>query len=583
MNDGLFILFFLVSWLMLGLIGLFLGSIIDKKTAGFWLGLFLGPIGFIILFLLPRNGQKSSDSGVMSTVQIDVPEASPCERSLNSDPYKLWLVARYKIEKNNTLSMFVCNERLFSTVEEALFYADSLENERLESIKLKLAEEKREQEEQAARIAADVEKRRIEEQEVFLTAKKTRQENIVFFKKAIRIFLPFALLLIFIFPFYQKHLNKLHKKYLQIHQENLKKEKESLDHINYKLRMLNGKIPSYKIIAMKKNNSHFPLDEKLLEEMNKLFIKKDISESSLSFLQENPPIKNLFNVKYTENHPDEFRSNNSTEQALGATTAPALADARTSNAISDDEEAGTESSETSVLQTLVTSTSFWPTTFTEPVTGMEFVFIKGGCYQMGSESGRHQEKPVHEVCVDDFYMGKYEVTQEQYKKLKDANPSHFRGNDLPVENISWHDTQGYALLLNRGKGFNYRLPTEAEWEYACRSGGKNEKYCGSDNQDVVAWHSSNSDSKTHPVGQKQPNGLGLYDMSGNVWEWCADWFGDDYYNVSQRHNPQGPANGTSRVIRGGSYAIDIWATVRDSPLPTFKRSDSGFRLVLPTN
>src|SRR3989338_10514354 len=158
----------------------------------------------------------------------------------------------------------------------------------------------------------------------------------------------------------------------------------------------------------------------------------------------------------------------------------------------------------------------------EIATGENMVFIKGGCFQMGDTfgGGDTDEQPVHKVCVDDFHMGKYEVTQKEWVDVMGTNPSHFKGCDnCPVENVSWDDIQEYINKLNQKTGKKYRLPTEAEWEYAARSGGKNEKYAGGNNIDSVGWYDGNSGSKTHPVGQKQPNGLGLYDMIGNVLEW----------------------------------------------------------------
>jgi formylglycine-generating enzyme required for sulfatase activity len=225
--------------------------------------------------------------------------------------------------------------------------------------------------------------------------------------------------------------------------------------------------------------------------------------------------------------------------------------------------------------------------FTDPTTGMEFVLVPGGCYWMGDTfgDGSGDEKPVHEMCVDDFYMGKYEVTQGQYQKITGGNPSHFKGSDRPVDQVSWNDTQDYIRKLNQRSGKAYRLPTEAEWEYAARSGGKREKYAGGGNVDAVAWYSDNSGSQTHPVGQKRPNGLGLFDMSGNVWEWCEAWF----------DNPQGPSGDSNRVLRGGSWGssrverADSWfhetgsVRVADRFRITPKvRYDLGFRLALHT-
>ncbi|HLA50698.1 MAG TPA: SUMF1/EgtB/PvdO family nonheme iron enzyme, partial [Thermodesulfobacteriota bacterium] len=234
--------------------------------------------------------------------------------------------------------------------------------------------------------------------------------------------------------------------------------------------------------------------------------------------------------------------------------------------------------------------------YTDPATGMEFIFVKGGCFQMGGTfgDGGSYEKPVHEVCVDDLYMGKYEVTQAEWQKVMGNNPSLFKNCDnCPVEKVSWNDIQEYINKLNEknaGAGFKpapaYRLPTEAEWEYAARSGGKNEKYAGGNDLDSVAWYSSNSGSKTHPVGQKNPNGLGIYDMSGNVWEWVNDWYDDNYYKSSPRDNPQGANSGQYRALRGGSWdgrPLYLRASYRDRGEPTSRLYNNGFRLSLPSS
>ncbi|MBF0424187.1 MAG: SUMF1/EgtB/PvdO family nonheme iron enzyme, partial [Magnetococcales bacterium] len=178
----------------------------------------------------------------------------------------------------------------------------------------------------------------------------------------------------------------------------------------------------------------------------------------------------------------------------------------------------------------------------------DFVIVSGGTFEMGCGSWQSgcfdNEKPVHSVTVGSFEIGKYEVTQKQWKAVMGSNPSSFSscGDDCPVEMVTWNDTQDFIAKLNQQeKGCTYRLPTEAEWEYACRSGGKQEKYCGGNDVDQVAWYGSNSGNKTYPVGRKVANGLGAYDMSGNVWEWVADWYGSDYYASSPKENPKGPS------------------------------------------
>jgi len=229
--------------------------------------------------------------------------------------------------------------------------------------------------------------------------------------------------------------------------------------------------------------------------------------------------------------------------------------------------------------------------FTDPTTGMEFVPVKGGCFQMGDTfgDGYASEKPVHEVCVDGFSIGKYEVTQGQWKAVMGNNPSKFSscGDNCPVEQVSWNDVQDFIGKLNSRSGRNYRLPTEAEWEYAARSGGKSEKYSGSSSIDSVAWYGGwdgNSSSTTH-VGRKGANGLGIYDMSGNVWEWCSDWYGEEYYGESPRSNPQGPSTGSGRVGRGGSWSgepASVRASNRSNGSPSANRfSTLGFRLLAP--
>jgi formylglycine-generating enzyme required for sulfatase activity len=223
---------------------------------------------------------------------------------------------------------------------------------------------------------------------------------------------------------------------------------------------------------------------------------------------------------------------------------------------------------------------------TDPTTGMEFVEVPGGCFQMGDTFGDgDDEKPVHEVCVGNFSIGKFEVTQGQWRKVMGSNPSRFSscGDNCPVEMVTWNDVQSFISKLNSQSGNSYRLPTEAEWEYAARSGGKQEKYSGSNSIDAVAWYANNSGSQTHPVGQKQANGLGIYDMSGNVWEWCSDWYGRSYYSSSPKDNPQGPSSGSDRVVRGGGWndgARDVRSAIRAGGGPGDRCDFLGFRLVL---
>ena len=224
-------------------------------------------------------------------------------------------------------------------------------------------------------------------------------------------------------------------------------------------------------------------------------------------------------------------------------------------------------------------------TFTEPISGMEFVLVKGGCYQMGSDLTAF-EGPVHEVCVDDFYLAKYEVTQMQWTKIMGRHFSYFKGNLRPIERATWDDSQIFISQLNSRSGATYRLPTEAEWEYSARSGGADKVYSGTGDEESLqrfAWYVVNSNRETHMVGMKKPNSLGLYDMSGNVWEWCSDWYGDSYYAKSPRNNPQGPDTGIYRVIRGGEWELPAAltrTTYRDAEKPHVRRNDIGFRLAL---
>lgn len=194
----------------------------------------------------------------------------------------------------------------------------------------------------------------------------------------------------------------------------------------------------------------------------------------------------------------------------------------------------------------------------EPETGMEFIFVQGGCYQMGcgdwTSECQNDEIPVHAVCINDFWLGKYEVTQGQWQKIMGRNPAFFKlGDDYPVETISWEHTQQFLAALNRKTNKSFRLPTEAEWEYAARSKGMNEKYAGGNKIENFSWCSFNSDQKTQKVGTKKPNRLGFHDMSGNVSEWVQDFYLSDYYNKSPEKNPQGPKTGQGHVYRGGCW------------------------------
>ena len=225
------------------------------------------------------------------------------------------------------------------------------------------------------------------------------------------------------------------------------------------------------------------------------------------------------------------------------------------------------------------------------IKGVQFKMVKveGGTFQMGatSEQGSDAydwEKPVHSVTLPDYYIGQTQVTQELWEAVMGSNPSYFKGdNQCPVENVSWNDCQEFIEKLNRLTGKNFRLPTEAEWEYAARGGNKSKgyKYSGSNNPDIVAWYDDISRGKTHPVAQKQANELGLYDMSGNVWEWCKDWY--DGYSSNSQNNPIGASTGSYRVLRGGSwvdYARYVRVSYRGSYTPDYRDNISGLRLAL---
>jgi len=215
------------------------------------------------------------------------------------------------------------------------------------------------------------------------------------------------------------------------------------------------------------------------------------------------------------------------------------------------------------------------------------VFVKGGCFDMGDifDTGTSDEKPVHTVCVGDFYLGKTEVTQKQWEDIVGHNPSKFQCGDCPVERVSWNNVQDFIKKLNEKTGMNYRLPTEAEWEYAARSGGWKEQWVGTNNGEEIgeyAWYGFTARGRTHAVAGKKPNRNGIYDMMGNVWEWCSDWYDRQYYEVSPSKDPQGPSEGLSRVLRGGGWRSKdkgLRTTDRDDFIPTSKKfSDIGFRL-----
>lgn len=223
------------------------------------------------------------------------------------------------------------------------------------------------------------------------------------------------------------------------------------------------------------------------------------------------------------------------------------------------------------------------------VNGVKFVMVpvEGGTFMMGAtaEQGSDvydDEKPSHSVTLSSYYIGQTEVTQELWTAVMGSNPSRFTGTNLPVERVTWNNCQTFITKLNSATGKRFRLPTEAEWEYAARGGNKSRgyKYSGSNDVGSVAWYDVNSGGKTHPVATKSPNELGIYDMSGNVYEWCQDWYGS--YSSSAQTNPEGAASGSYRVCRGGSWIFNAKicrSSDRYNSTPSFKSSDLGLRLV----
>ncbi len=249
----------------------------------------------------------------------------------------------------------------------------------------------------------------------------------------------------------------------------------------------------------------------------------------------------------------------------------------------------------------------------EPLTGMAFVWVPGGAFQMGSgpwdDQGLGDEKPVHEAWLDGFWIGKYPVTVSQYLVfvteaakyepawLEQGSPYNihtgeddtFRsleesitGDSYPIVGISWADAVAYCDWISEKTGHFFRLPTEAEWEYAARSGGREEKYAGGGAVDTVAWYGDNSNGSAHPVGTKAANGLGIFDMCGNVSEWCLDFYHKAAYGSHQPYNPQATEKSRARVARGGSWnygARDVRCADRGLFNPDYRGCDLGFRLI----
>ncbi|MCX8021462.1 MAG: formylglycine-generating enzyme family protein [Syntrophorhabdaceae bacterium] len=240
-------------------------------------------------------------------------------------------------------------------------------------------------------------------------------------------------------------------------------------------------------------------------------------------------------------------------------------------------------------------------TVSEGGLSMDFVFVKGGCFEMGDTfgDGYFAEHPVHNVCLDSFYIGRFEVTEGQWMMIMEEKPVHSNGfENRPVVNVNYHDIQEFISRLNRITGKKFRLPTEAEWEYACRSKGKKERYAGFSREEEVfkyanfcdvhcphGWMNGTQDDGYEglaPVGSYRANGLGIHDMSGNVWEWVGDWFDVSYYNHGVIYNPRGPAVGIEKVIRGGCHLNSpfyLRCSYRTGLSPEWREKDIGFRLV----
>jgi sulfatase modifying factor 1 len=223
-----------------------------------------------------------------------------------------------------------------------------------------------------------------------------------------------------------------------------------------------------------------------------------------------------------------------------------------------------------------------PKGFLEP----SMITVEGGSFTMGSITGIANERPAHTVTLKSFYISKYEITQAIWQSVMESNPSHFKGcSDCPVEQVSWETIQEFISKLNQLSAKHYRLPTEAEWEYAATGGNKskNYRYSGSNDPAEVAWYKVNAGKKTHPVGQKKPNELGIYDMTGNIWELCSDWYDSDYYKKSPATDPRNDNRSASRVSRGGSWRSmepRLYNKARNRNVHDHHIANGGIRLVL---
>ncbi len=228
----------------------------------------------------------------------------------------------------------------------------------------------------------------------------------------------------------------------------------------------------------------------------------------------------------------------------------------------------------------------WHAPLLAQMPALEMVLVEGGSFAMGTNTGTKKERPVHTVTLNNFYIGKYEITQNQWLAVMGTNPSTFNTcGSCPVEQVTLDDIDTFIAKLNALTGKKYRLPTEAEWEYAALGGtqSKGYTYPGSNNLTEVAWHVGNAEATTHPVGELKPNELGLYDMAGNVWELCSDWFSGGYYKHGPATNPQNNQKAMFRVVRGGSWRSGperCYTQARNVNSKHHRISNLGFRLVL---
>lgn len=223
--------------------------------------------------------------------------------------------------------------------------------------------------------------------------------------------------------------------------------------------------------------------------------------------------------------------------------------------------------------------------WTEPKTGMQFVWMPAGCFDMGSADGEKNEMPVHRVCVKGFWIGKYEVTQAQYQQIMNSNPSKFRGSNKPVDSVSWKDAKSFGEEMSYVTGTKVRMPSEAEWEYACRAGGAHDPYCGGGGRaERMGWFAKNSDKATKPVGELAANDWGVHDMSGNLWEWTQDCSHDNYNGAPADGSAWKDGSCDRKMLRGGSWFNEDTKYLRaasriDIPLDPKEDSAIGFRVV----